>query len=175
MTWETTERSGLCVFGSIVWVCNRNPARMELYVYKLRGSAPRVLMFGCTSLLQPGPRVYINDLLGECKDGLLLLRVLDSIEPGCVDWSKVANPPRNRFQALGNCNQVCNRGSIYGSMGFTVIVGVFFRLFRYRGEISSFPSWVRLITSFLSITVSDRKHLVYQESEGRILRMATES
>jgi len=47
---------------------------------------------------------YINNLFEDCKDGLTLLRVIDKIEPGTVDWKKVNMQPNNKFKKIGNCN-----------------------------------------------------------------------
>ena len=30
----------------------------------------------------------------ECRTGLPLLRVMDKLQPGCVDWARVNSPPR---------------------------------------------------------------------------------
>ena len=38
--------------------------------------------------------VYVNNLYEECKDGLLLLKVMDRIEKGIVDWKKVEKKPQ---------------------------------------------------------------------------------
>lgn len=32
---------------------------------------------------------HVNNLYEEAKDGLLLLRVMDRVQPGCVDWGRV--------------------------------------------------------------------------------------
>jgi len=47
---------------------------------------------------------YINNLFEDCKDGLTLLRVIDKIEPGTVDWKKVNKEPNNKFKRIANCN-----------------------------------------------------------------------
>ena len=45
--------------------------------------------------------VYLHSLFsGELSDGLALLRVIDHIEPGRVDWSKVTKPANNRFKRV---------------------------------------------------------------------------
>lgn len=48
--------------------------------------------------------LYLNNLFEDCKDGLALLKVMDRIQPGCVDWSKVEKNPNNKFKRVGNCN-----------------------------------------------------------------------
>jgi len=48
--------------------------------------------------------LYINNLFEDCKDGLTLLKVIDKIEPGTVDWKKVNMQPNNKFKKIANCN-----------------------------------------------------------------------
>jgi len=43
--------------------------------------------------------VFINNLYEEVRDGLVILKVLDKISPGIVDWSKVEKKPKNLFAA----------------------------------------------------------------------------
>jgi len=45
----------------------------------------------------------VRNLFEDMKDGLLLLRVLDFVEPGVVKWEKVNMKPTNKFQMLENC------------------------------------------------------------------------
>ncbi len=48
--------------------------------------------------------VYINNLYEECKDGLLLLKVMDRIDPGIVNWKKVEKKPgKNMIKKQINC------------------------------------------------------------------------
>jgi hypothetical protein len=42
--------------------------------------------------------VSVNDLYEEAKDGILLMKVIDKIKPGVVDWKKVDMKPNNRFK-----------------------------------------------------------------------------
>ena len=41
--------------------------------------------------------VFITNLYEEARDGLVLLKVIDKISPGIVDWSKVEKKPKNMF------------------------------------------------------------------------------
>jgi len=52
------------------------------------------------------PNLYVNNLFEDCKDGLVLLKVLDKIEPGLVCWAKVEKKPRNKFKKVSNNNYV---------------------------------------------------------------------
>ena len=47
---------------------------------------------------------FINNLYDEVKDGLVLLKVMDKIKPGTVDWKKVAKKPKNNFESALNCD-----------------------------------------------------------------------
>lgn len=54
--------------------------------------------------------LYINNLYEEFKDGLALLKILDKVKTGCVDWKKVENNPNNKFKKLANtkmCVDIC--------------------------------------------------------------------
>lgn len=54
--------------------------------------------------------LYINNLYESFKDGLALLKILDKVEPGCVDWKKVELNPNNKFKKLANtsmCVEIC--------------------------------------------------------------------
>jgi len=50
--------------------------------------------------------VYVNNLYEDCQDGLLLLKVMDKIKPGLVDWKGVEKTPNNKFKKVSNCNYV---------------------------------------------------------------------
>lgn len=42
--------------------------------------------------------ISVNNLYEEAKDGILLLKVIDKLKPGLVDWKKVDMKPNNRFK-----------------------------------------------------------------------------
>jgi len=50
--------------------------------------------------------VYVNNLYEESKDGVLLLKVLDRVKPGSVNWKIVDKNPKNPFKATANCQEV---------------------------------------------------------------------
>lgn len=54
--------------------------------------------------------VYIQNLFRDTRDGLVLLRALDSIVPGSVPWKKVEKRPGNKFKKISNCNLVVKIG-----------------------------------------------------------------
>jgi len=48
---------------------------------------------------------YVNNLYEDLRDGIILLQILDKINPGIVDWSKVnTKKPLNKFKQVENCN-----------------------------------------------------------------------
>jgi plastin-1 len=50
------------------------------------------------------PNVNVNNLFEDIKDGIVLLKVLDRVEPGCVDWKKVELKPNHRLKKIHNAN-----------------------------------------------------------------------
>jgi plastin-1 len=54
--------------------------------------------------------VYLNNLYNDIADGIPLLKTLEKVEPGCVDWKKVEKNPSNKFKKLTNCNLAVNIG-----------------------------------------------------------------
>ncbi|ETO35178.1 hypothetical protein RFI_01896 [Reticulomyxa filosa] len=43
---------------------------------------------------------------GDSMNGILLLKILDRIHPGCVNWMKVKVAPKNKWDYVLNCNLV---------------------------------------------------------------------
>ena len=54
--------------------------------------------------------VHIQNLAESLRDGWVLLRVLDTIAPGCVRWQAAHRPPFKPLlrqpKSIENCNQV---------------------------------------------------------------------
>jgi len=50
--------------------------------------------------------IYINDVLEDCRDGLVLAAVCHRINDKCVDWKKVDKNPNNDFKKNINNNAV---------------------------------------------------------------------
>jgi plastin-1 len=48
--------------------------------------------------------VMFNNLYEDCKDGNLLLKVIDRVSPGSVNWKHVDDKPNNIFKKKQNCN-----------------------------------------------------------------------
>ena len=55
---------------------------------------------------EDGEPIHINNLYEESKDGLIMLRTLDKIKPGVVNWKIVDKKPNNPFKKNVNCNEV---------------------------------------------------------------------
>lgn len=84
-------------------------------------STPGFTPGGQTTVTTPGastpsseevPICYVESLLDEVDDGILLLRAIDCIVPGSVNWSKV-NPRSaklNIHRRVENCNHVLQLG-----------------------------------------------------------------
>ena len=54
---------------------------------------------------------WVTSLSVDLKDGVILLQVLDRVEPGCVVWSRAKRNPRNAFQMIDNHNLVVETAS----------------------------------------------------------------
>jgi len=48
------------------------------------------------------PGVHVNSIFTDLYNGLILLKVLDRVEPGCVDWRQTEKNPNNIFKLLIN-------------------------------------------------------------------------
>ena len=49
--------------------------------------------------------VYVNNLYEDVRSGVILLKVIDKINPGVVNWKKVDLAPKNKFAKTVNCNE----------------------------------------------------------------------
>ena len=48
---------------------------------------------------------FVNNLYEDLRNGLVLLQLLDAVQPGIVDWNKVnTKHPLNKFKEVENCN-----------------------------------------------------------------------
>lgn len=62
--------------------------------------------------------VYVNNLYEDLKDGLIVLKALDKVSPGCVNWSNAELKPTNKFKKLANCNLMMTIGR---NLNFTLV------------------------------------------------------
>merc|ERR1712154_728327 len=54
---------------------------------------------------------YVNNLYEDARSGLVLLKVIDKIEPGSVKWrKKVERKPNNKFKKINNTNYAVDLG-----------------------------------------------------------------
>lgn len=49
--------------------------------------------------------LYVNNLYEDCRSGVLLLKVIDKVKPGCVEWKKVDQTSTNKFKKIVNCSE----------------------------------------------------------------------
>ena len=54
--------------------------------------------------------VHVNNLFEDIKDGIVLLKVLDRVEPGCVDWKKAEMKPNHKLKKIQNANYAVEIG-----------------------------------------------------------------
>ena len=47
-------------------------------------------------------QIHINNLYEESKDGIVMLRTLDKIKPGVVNWKTIDKKPNNPFRKTVN-------------------------------------------------------------------------
>jgi plastin-1 len=47
----------------------------------------------------------VNNLYEEARDGLLLLKVIDKLDPTVIDWKKIDKNPNNKYKQGINCSQ----------------------------------------------------------------------
>lgn len=57
--------------------------------------------------------VYVNNLYEEIKDGIVLLKVLDRIQPAVVNWKKVEMKPSMRIKKTINSNYAVEIGNFH--------------------------------------------------------------
>ena len=72
--------------------------------------------------------VNVNNLYEDLKDGLVLLKIMDQIKPGCVDWKKADIKPSNKFKKILNANYSVEVGkslkfSLVGIGGMDIVEG----------------------------------------------------
>ena len=73
----------------------------------------RVFRMWMNSLGIEGLR-HIQNLFEDCRDGLALLKTLDRIKPGCVDWKnrKINKRPKNKYHRVENCDMCVKIGKV---------------------------------------------------------------
>jgi len=72
---------------------------------------------------------HVTDMIGEMRDGLLILQVMDAVHPGVVDWSRVVMKPQHVYSKVANCNYAVTLGtvafkfSLVGIQGADIVAG----------------------------------------------------
>ena len=51
-----------------------------------------------------GLKLNMKDLYADSCSGIVLLKVMDRLEPGAVDWGRVEGTPKNKYETVANCN-----------------------------------------------------------------------
>jgi len=64
----------------------------------------------CLWINSLGIEPFVNNLFEDLRNGLVLLRVMDKVNPGCVNWSKVNERNLNKFKEVENCNYAVDIG-----------------------------------------------------------------
>jgi len=49
--------------------------------------------------------LYVTNLYEDSRSGVLLLKVIDKIKPGCINWKNVDQTATNKFKKIVNCNE----------------------------------------------------------------------
>jgi len=90
---------------------------------------------------------FVNNLFEDLRDGLVILKIMDKIHPGIVDWSKVnTKEPLNKFKKVENANYAVTLGksdpfkfSLVGIQGSDIVDGnktltlaIVWQLFRFH-------------------------------------------
>ena len=58
--------------------------------------------------------VHVNNLYEDVRSGVLLLKVIDKIKPGVVNWKKVNTNTTNKFKKVVNCNEAVDSSKKLG-------------------------------------------------------------
>ena len=87
---------------------------------------------------------YVHNLFEDVRDGMVILQVMDKIQPGVVDHSRVNRNPTMVFKQTENCNYAVDLGkaafgfSLVGIQGNDIVAGnqklalaLFWQLMRY--------------------------------------------
>jgi len=78
-------------------------ASLEEWLFNSEGT--REARAFCLWINSLGIDPFVNNLFEDLRDGLVILKVMDIVQPGIVDWSKVNTKlPLNKFKKVENCN-----------------------------------------------------------------------
>lgn len=84
-------------------------AALEEWLFASEGT--REARAFCLWINSLGIEPFVNNLFEDLRDGLVILRVMDHVNPGIVDWKKVNTKlPLNKFKKVENCNYAVDLG-----------------------------------------------------------------
>eukprot|EP00948_MAST-09A_sp_MAST-9A-sp1_P002551 g2551.t1 len=74
------------------------------------------------------PDLYVNNLFEDLRNGVVLLKVMDKVQPGIVSWKRVNLKPKMKFHKLENANYAVVLGkkmnfSLVGIGGVDIVDG----------------------------------------------------
>ncbi len=78
-------------------------SKLEEWLFASEGT--REARAFCLWINSLGIDPFVHNLFSDLRDGLVILRIMDKVQPGIVDWSKVnTKEPLNKFKKVENCN-----------------------------------------------------------------------
>jgi len=84
-------------------------SKLEEWLFASEGT--REARAFCLWINSLGIDPFVHNLFTDLRDGLVILRVMDKIQPGSVDWNKVnQKEPLNKFKKVENCNYAVTIG-----------------------------------------------------------------
>jgi len=102
-------------------------AALEEWLFASEGT--REARAFCLWINSLGIEPFVNNLFEDLRDGIIILKVMDIVQPGIVDWNKVnTKQPLNRFKKVENCNYAVVLGkqmkfSLVGVGGVDIVDG----------------------------------------------------
>jgi len=102
-------------------------AALEEWLFASEGT--REARAFCLWINSLGIEPFVNNLFEDLRDGIIILKVMDIVQPGIVDWSKVnTKEPLNKFKKVENCNYAVVLGkqmkfSLVGVGGSDIVDG----------------------------------------------------
>jgi plastin-1 len=100
---------------------------LEEWLFASEGS--REARAFCLWINSLGIDPFVNNLFEDLRDGLVILKVMDIVKPGIVNWTKVnTKEPLNKFKKIENCNYAVELGkqmkfSLVGIGGPNIVDG----------------------------------------------------
>jgi plastin-1 len=87
--------------------------RGKLDEFLFAGEGTREARAFCLWINSLGIEPLVNNLFEDLRDGLIILRVMDKIVPGSVDWKRVnTKEPLHKIKKVENCNYAVDLGKV---------------------------------------------------------------